>query len=68
MDRILFDVELIHDYKRDERARGKPYIATHRFYRGLTRKELNDLIKENELIMFPNNEDRVTFNIRGVTY
>lgn len=64
---FMFDVELIIDYRREENVRGKPYISTHRMYRGLTLKELKNLIQENNNAPIEC-EIRTTFNIRGVDY
>lgn len=62
----VFDVELIIDHRKGK-IRGKDvYISTHRLYRCLSLKQLNDLVKENQAINL--NDERITFNIRGVTY
>lgn len=66
-NQFIFDVELIIDYKRDD-SRDKPYIATHRVIRCLTKKELISLINENEPKSSLHKDYRVTLNIRGTTY
>ena len=60
-----FDVEYIHDMD-VPLLQKKQTISTHRIYRGLTLKQLNELIKLN---MIPEEkENKITLNIRAVNY
>lgn len=64
---LYFEVEFIHilDFGKLNVRGFRP--ASHKIYRGLTLKQLVELIKENQNI--PRDEaDQVIFNIRGGTY
>lgn len=67
MRTLVFDVELIIDHKLEKNRGEAYYISTHRFYRGIHKKQLNELFKKNELVPI-DSTTRITFNIRGVTY
>ena len=60
-----FDVELIIDHS-ILFMNTNQNVSTHHVLRGLSLKELNDLIHKNDI---PESENiKITFNIRGVNY
>lgn len=65
--RYIFDVEMIIDYNNQQIMNEKIPIATHRIFRGITQKELIDLIQNNQ-VPKECKDIQITFNIRGVNY
>lgn len=66
---MYFEVEFIHvlDFDRFSRNSQGFRAASHKLYRGLTLKQLVELIKENQNIS-RDDPDKVILNIRGETY
>ena len=64
---MIYDIELIMDYKTTNIMGETFYLSTHRMIRGVHAHDLIDIIRKNQY--FPNSETmRMTINIRGVSY